>query len=226
MRAFVPGDSLPAFPVAWGETIQGAPEDTQIQIFEKYRIPGRRSMQLCGGLVTSGIQESPEYPSPKPACTPYNSRMNRYWIAILIVPFLLAAPGQPLQPKSAPQPEEDIRHVLADQVEAWNQGNLESFMNGYWHSPELTFFSGATITQGWEPTLERYQQRYKGQGKEMGKLEFQDLKIDMLSPKAAVVTGKWELTMSDGKKPGGLFTLIVKRMPAGWRIVHDHTSGG
>ncbi len=152
--------------------------------------------------------------------------MNRYWIAILIVPFLLATPSQPPQPKSAPQAEEDIRHVLADQVEAWNKGNLEGFMHGYWRSPELTFFSGATITQGWEPTFDRYKRRYQGEGKEMGKLDFSDLKIDLLSPKVAVVTGKWELTMSDGKKPGGLFTLIVKRMPAGWRIVHDHTSGG
>jgi beta-aspartyl-peptidase (threonine type) len=59
----------------------------------------------------------------------------------------------------------------------------------------------------------------------MGQLNFQDLAIDLLSRRSAVVTGKWELTMSDGKKPHGLFTLIVKRMPAGWKIVHDHTSG-
>ena len=152
--------------------------------------------------------------------------MNRYWIVILIASILLATPGQPLQPKSPLPAEEEIRHLLADQVEAWNKGDLTGFMNGYWHSPELTFFSGSAITKGWDPTLERYQQRYKGEGKEMGTLDFQDLKIDLVGPKTAVVTGKWELTMSDGKKPGGLFTLIVKRTPVGWRIVHDHTSGG
>jgi len=59
----------------------------------------------------------------------------------------------------------------------------------------------------------------------MGQLEFQDLNIDLLSNRAAVVTGRWQLTMSDGKTPGGLFTLIFKRMQGGWRIVHDHTSG-
>ncbi len=58
----------------------------------------------------------------------------------------------------------------------------------------------------------------------MGKLEFQDLKIDVLGRRAAVVTGKWQLTMSDGKQPHGLFTLVMKKMPGGWRIVHDHTS--
>jgi len=58
----------------------------------------------------------------------------------------------------------------------------------------------------------------------MGKLEFQDLKIDVLGRRVAVVTGKWQLTMSDGKQPHGLFTLVMKKMPGGWRIVHDHTS--
>jgi ketosteroid isomerase-like protein len=109
-------------------------------------------------------------------------------------------------------------------VEAWNHGNLEGFMQGYWHSPDLTFFSGATETRGWEPTLARYRQRYQAEGKEMGKLEFQKLNIDLLSRRSAVVTGEWQLTMSDGKQPHGLFTLIFKRLPAGWRIVHDHTS--
>lgn len=120
--------------------------------------------------------------------------------------------------------EEGIKHLLVSQVEAWNHGKLEGFMQGYWQSPELTFFSGATATKGWQPALDRYRQRYQGEGKEMGKLEFQDLNIDLLSRRSAVVTGRWQLTMSDGKQPHGLFTLIMKRMPGGWRIVHDHTS--
>lgn len=122
--------------------------------------------------------------------------------------------------------EEGIKHMLVSQIEAWNQGKLEAFMQGYWRSPDLTFISGATVTKGWEPTLERYRQRYKAQGKEMGQLQFQDLNIDVLSRRAAVVTGKFQLTMSDGKTPHGMFTLIVKRMPGGWRIVQDHTCAG
>ncbi|HXB21994.1 MAG TPA: nuclear transport factor 2 family protein, partial [Candidatus Solibacter sp.] len=135
-----------------------------------------------------------------------------------------AAQSQPeTDPQVREEDEEGIKHLLVSQIEAWNNGNLQGFMAGYWHSPDLTFFSGTTITEGWEPTLQRYQQRYKGEGKEMGQLEFQDLNIDLLGRRAAVVTGKWQLTMSDGKKPGGLFTLIFKRLPGGWRIVHDHT---
>jgi ketosteroid isomerase-like protein len=144
---------------------------------------------------------------------------------------------QPASPQTSQQPadaeqqareedEEGIKHLLVSQIEAWNNGNLQGFMAGYWHSPDLTFFSGTTVTKGWEPTLQRYQQRYRGEGKEMGQLQFQDLNIDLLGRRGAVVTGKWQLTMSDGKKPGGLFTLVFKRLPGGWRIVHDHTSGG
>ena len=171
--------------------------------------------------------------------------MRSHLFAFLLVPFLLAAQTgtQPNSPQKGSQPpdaelqqpempadvradlEEGIKHLLVSQIEAWNNAKLEGFMQGYWQSPDLTFFSGATVTKGWEPTLLRYRQRYQSEGREMGKLEFQDLNIDLLSRRSAVVTGKWQLTMSDGKQPHGLFTLIFKRMaPEGWRIVHDHTS--
>jgi beta-aspartyl-peptidase (threonine type) len=166
--------------------------------------------------------------------------MRLHLIALLLLPFCLSAQtGNKNQPQTAaadarqdetPEDqradlEQGIKHLLISQVEAWNHGKLEGFMQGYWHSPDLTFFSGATETRGWEPTLLRYRQRYQAEGKEMGKLEFQDLKIDLLSRRSAVVTGEWHLTMSDGKQPHGLFTLVFKRMaPEGWRIVHDHTS--
>jgi ketosteroid isomerase-like protein len=122
------------------------------------------------------------------------------------------------------QEEEAIKHLLVSQIEAWNRGDLEGFMKGYWRSPELTFFSGANVAKGWQAALERYQKNYQSAGKEMGSLQFQDLNIDLLGRQAAVTTGKWQLTMSDGKTPHGLFTLVMKKLPAGWRIVHDHTS--
>jgi ketosteroid isomerase-like protein len=164
--------------------------------------------------------------------------MHKPWLALLFAPILLTAQtgGHPSQPHRGPNPaasaerreqaKEAIQHLMASQVAAWNHGNLEGFMQGYWQSPDLTFFSGISITHGWAPTLARYKQRYQGEGREMGHLEFQDLDIDLLSPRAAVITGKWQLTMKDGKHPHGLFTLILKRLPhTGWRIVHDHTSG-
>jgi beta-aspartyl-peptidase (threonine type) len=117
-----------------------------------------------------------------------------------------------------------IRSLLSTQVDAWNRGDLEGFMAGYWKSPELSFISGTTETRGWQPTLDRYRKKYQGEGKEMGKLDFFDLRVEMLAPDAAFVRGHWHLRMKDGKEPGGLFTLILRKFPEGWRIIHDHTS--
>jgi beta-aspartyl-peptidase (threonine type) len=122
-----------------------------------------------------------------------------------------------------PSAEDAIRQVLDAQVAAWNRGDLEAFMAGYWASPELSFFSAGNRTQGWEATLERYRKRYQSEGQEMGRLTFSELKVDVLGPDSALVRGRWQLVRSKDR-PGGLFTLIFRRFPEGWRIVHDHTS--
>ena len=124
----------------------------------------------------------------------------------------------------AQQAPADLRKMLDDQTAAWNRGDLEAFMQGYWRSPEVTFFSGDTIIKGWEPTLARYRSRYQSAGKEMGKLSFTDENTEMLGSDAAMVTARWHLEMSDGKKLEGLTTILCKRMQEGWRIVHDHSS--
>jgi ketosteroid isomerase-like protein len=117
-----------------------------------------------------------------------------------------------------------IERVLRTQQEAWNRHDLEAFMAGYWRSPELTFFSEGKEQDGWEATIERYLAKYASPGHEMGKLEFSGLRVDVLSQDSAFVRGSWKLTMSDGKKPHGLFTLVFRKFPEGWKIVHDHTS--
>ena len=118
-----------------------------------------------------------------------------------------------------------IRKVIEDQQAAWNQHDLEGFMAGYWSSAELTFFSGAHESKGWQAALDRYKKNYQGAGHEMGKLEFANLRIEMLGPEAGFVRGEFHLTMSDGKTPHGLFTLVFRKFPEGWKIVHDHSAG-
>ena len=118
-----------------------------------------------------------------------------------------------------------IRKMIEQQQAAWNRKDLEAFMSGYWNSPDLTFFSGAREANGWQAALDRYKKAYQGAGHEMGRLEFANLRIEMLCPDAAFVRGEFRLTMSDGKKPQGLFTLILRKFPEGWKIVHDHSVG-
>jgi beta-aspartyl-peptidase (threonine type) len=143
--------------------------------------------------------------------------------APLLLPlFIMSAVFAMSQINSAPAA---IREVLETQQSAWNRSDLEAFMTGYWNSPDLTFFSGAHESQGWQAALDRYKNNYQGAGREMGKLEFRNLQIEMLGADSAFVRGEFHLTMSDGKTPHGLFTLVFRKFPEGWKIVHDHSSG-
>jgi ketosteroid isomerase-like protein len=146
-------------------------------------------------------------------------------IAVLVILAAALSFSSRGRSSPAPTPEDAIGAVLVSQVKAWNQHDLEGFMAGYWNSPNLTFFSGATETRGWQATLDRYRKKYQSAGTEMGKLEFQDLQVEMLGPDAAFVRGKFLLTLSSGKQPHGLFTLVFRHFPEGWRIIHDHSSG-
>ncbi len=131
--------------------------------------------------------------------------------------FLVAVLTQPITEQAA------IQHVLDQQAAAWNKGDLVGFMKGYIPSDELTFFSGNNKTKGWKATLERYQKRYQADGKEMGKLTFDEISIDLLGNEHALVRGRFRLQFAKDN-PTGIFTLILRKTPAGWRIVHDHTS--
>ena len=134
-------------------------------------------------------------------------------LAVVVV-RAFGAPGEASTPRA----------VLDAQVAAWNRGDLESFMSGYWRSPELMFCSGANVTKGWDATLERYRKRYQAEGREMGTLRFEALEVQLLGKDAAFARGEYHLKMKDGQEPHGRFTLVLRRIGGDWRIVHDHTS--
>jgi ketosteroid isomerase-like protein len=117
-----------------------------------------------------------------------------------------------------------VRDVLNRQVTDWNKGDLDGFLAGYWNSPKTVFQSGGQRSDGWEAMRDRYRRRYQAEGKAMGHLVFSNVEVEPLGPDAMLARGGWRLTMPDGAKPGGLFTLIVRKFPEGWKIVHDHTS--
>jgi ketosteroid isomerase-like protein len=116
----------------------------------------------------------------------------------------------------------DIRAVMLAQEAAWNRGDIDGFMNGYARSPTTAFVSGDTITRGWQIVRDRYKKKY-ATAEQMGRLTFSDLEITPLGRDAAVVLGRWELKRKSDR-PHGRFTLLFRRTPGGWRIVHDHTS--
>jgi ketosteroid isomerase-like protein len=150
-------------------------------------------------------------------------KMKTILCIVALVP-LFAAIAVAQESPSTNDGKAAVERVLRTQQEAWNRHDLDGFMAGYWNSPELTFFSGGTEKRGWQETMDRYRATYTSPGHEMGKLEFSGPRIEMLAADAAFVRGAWQLTLSDGKTPHGLFTLVFRRFGDGWKIVHDHTS--
>jgi uncharacterized protein (TIGR02246 family) len=115
-----------------------------------------------------------------------------------------------------------INDVLSAQQAAWNRGDVDAFLVGYWPSPELTFSGSNGVSRGWAGVLARYKKSYPNHAA-MGQLDFSDLEFRFLGPDAALVLGQWHLKRESGDI-GGVFTLVWQKFPDGWKIIHDHTS--
>ena len=117
--------------------------------------------------------------------------------------------------------EKAIREVLTSQERAWNEGDIEKFMEGYWQSDSLQFV-GATITRGWQATLDRYKASYPDR-LAMGTLQFEFYSFEFVAPETCLVTGRYTL-VREQDKPTGLFTLLIRKIGGKWVIAYDHTS--
>ena len=142
--------------------------------------------------------------------------------AVAIISCILMATNVSAAPARTPNAVAEIRSILHAQQEAWNRGDVDGFMNGYARSASTVFISEDSVRRGWETVRARYRQKYSDRAK-MGTLSFSDIEINLLSSDAAVVLGRWKLERAKDR-PHGRFTLIFRRLPAGWRIVHDHTA--
>jgi beta-aspartyl-peptidase (threonine type) len=114
-----------------------------------------------------------------------------------------------------------IRAELETQVQAWNAGNIDRFMESYWKSDNLTFSSVGKTIRGWQATLDRYKNRYPDKSA-MGEVSFDQLEITPLGDTAALVLGRWRLKRAE--LIGGNFSLVLRKIDGAWRIIHDHTS--
>lgn len=116
-----------------------------------------------------------------------------------------------------------VRAVLDQQVSDWNNGDIPSFMKGYWNNDSLRFIGKRGITYGWQPVLDNYLKSYPNKSA-IGVLEFKELNIDILAKDAAFVTGNWTIKYVDKDNAGGWFSLLFRKIEGKWVIVVDHTS--
>lgn len=154
---------------------------------------------------------------------------------LFIFMFLGTFASAQSSPQTNPSPHaqenvQAIKNVLEQQVAAWNRGDIPAFMDGYWKSDDLEFVNAAGIFQGWQDVLKRYQHSYPDRAA-MGHLTFSGVEIHVLCPDAGFVVGHFRLDRElDGEKDGqkdhpeGVFTLIFRKFPSGWKIINDHTT--
>lgn len=117
---------------------------------------------------------------------------------------------------------EEIKALLETQRQAWNEGDLPKYMEGYWMSDSLLFIGKKGLNYGWEKTLSNYEKGYPDKAA-MGNLKFELKKIEVLSPTSAYVVGKWHIDRTDDFLEGH-FLLIVKKIEGQWKVVVDHSS--
>jgi uncharacterized protein (TIGR02246 family) len=149
------------------------------------------------------------------------------WVALLVVGW--AGPGRLVHAQDAAD-ETTIRAAIAAQAEAWNRDDIPGFMKAYEDSTDTTFI-GADLHKGFQPILERYKASYTNR-EQMGTLTFNGLDIRLLRSSCgktefAVVTGHFHLERTqkgEAKKDDGIFSLVWRKGPNGWKIVLDHTS--
>lgn len=116
----------------------------------------------------------------------------------------------------------EIQQILIEQQNAWNRGDIDGYMLGYWKSDKLRFASEGTYKFGWQATLNGYKKNYPDKTT-MGILTFTVHDITVITNDAALVFGGWKLKRNKDE-PYGLFTLLFRKTPDGWKIVADHTS--
>ena len=114
------------------------------------------------------------------------------------------------------------RQVLDMQAAAWNRGDMNGYMQGYWQADSLQFIGKSGVHYGWEKTLQNYQRSYPN-AEAMGQLALTVLRVEDINPTTAYVTGKWHLTRTAGNLEG-YFTLLMRKIDNEWKIVSDHSS--
>lgn len=155
-------------------------------------------------------------------CAEYVKRLSMLRTISKLAAMLVAATSFPIAAPAAESNEivVQVRAALDAQQAAWNRCDIDTFTTTY--DRNAVFVSGDEITRGAQTILEHYKKKYSDRAK-MGMLTFSDLEITALGENAAVVLGRWSLKRANDE-PHGRFTLIFRKTPDGWRIVHDHTS--
>jgi len=138
------------------------------------------------------------------------------FVIVFIIPVIISPQ------KKTEDEKEKILKVLFAQRDAWNEGSIEKYMEGYWKSDSMKFIGKSGINYGWQKTLDNYKRGYPDKAA-MGKLEFTVVEVNVVNTTNAFMIGQWKL-VREKDAPGGYFTLFWKKIKGEWKVVADHSS--
>jgi ketosteroid isomerase-like protein len=130
------------------------------------------------------------------------------------------------RPAAAPAPDADPRALeaqFARSAEAWNRGDLDSFIADYAADSLTTFVSGGHVQRGFAWIRDHYAPAF-ALGAARDSLRFEEFAARPLGQGRALVTARFVLTRAGRVSSSGPFTLVMEYRPEGWKILHDHTS--
>ncbi len=136
---------------------------------------------------------------------------------LLLLFFLITTLNVISQTEAADK--EAILSVLKAQEKAWNQFDLDGYMQGYWKSDSLKFYGSKGLTKGWQKTLENYKKGYPSK-EYTGTLKFTVDAITKIEENSYHVMGQYHLVRNVGNAKG-VFLIIFKKIEGEWRIVAD-----
>jgi len=148
--------------------------------------------------------------------------MSNKWLSILLLTYLFFGTCIPATASGGKKAKQQILQILQQQEQAWNNGNLDAFMIGYWNNDSLLFIGKNGPKYGYANTLANYKKSYPDTSY-MGRFTSTVLSIQKLSAKHYFVVGKWYLKRSVGDVSGH-YTLLFKKIKGNWVIVADHSS--
>ena len=143
---------------------------------------------------------------------------NNYLIVICFVFSTILTAQQEVNPVD----KKAVLSVMEAQENAWNKGDLERFMMGYWQNEALVFVGRSGPTYGYVNTLDSYRKGYPDK-ETMEELHFDILHQQQWDNNTVQVIGKFTLIRSKDR-PTGFFTLLFRKIEGQWKVVSDHSS--
>lgn len=140
----------------------------------------------------------------------------------LMLGFAAAAAAGCATAETETNADAEIRAVIARMEAAWNRGDFNGYMEGFWN-PGVTFVSNGRIQDGWQGTLDHYVRDYGGSAERRGSLHFYDITIEQLAPDAAMLVSHYTLQRPE-RAQEGINTRLMRKIDGRWVIALNHVS--